>query len=390
MALTGDSNSEKDNHVSREYSNNDIKLNNIPNDNSKEQQCSSSNNNNSNNYCIDMKNNNIKNSSNSNISTNVKEFEYIPDHMHYILSFRKQHRVKFYIFDWFLCILCCFIGAALFYFVPVRGRLFRLDDPDISYPLLPELVPFSHLIVYSLVIPFFIICVVSYVLTKNISDMHHAILGLLQSFSITLLLIAAFKCFVGGLRPNFLELCKPTPESIASVAGVGYNNIYYTKEICTASAYDINDGMSAYPSGHAGLSATTLAFCFLYLHAKLKTFHHRGHLLIFIFVASSIVCAGLVGISRVADYRHTFLNVLAGWCIGIITATCMYRLNYLEIVGNRSHIPIADYWHWTWNQDHDQNNNNNNNNDIEGYNSSDSFDLENQKNLHESSIPLKK
>ncbi|KAF2073571.1 hypothetical protein CYY_005120 [Polysphondylium violaceum] len=380
---TTDNQNDKENHVSREYSNNDIKLNSNPNDNaSNNKECSSSGN-----QCI--KNNNSDNNNNNN-NGKKKEFEYIPDHMHYILNFRKRHRVKFYVFDWFLCILCCFIGAALFYFVPVRGRLFRLDDPEISYPLLPELVPFSHLIVYSLVIPFFIICVVSYVLTKNISDMHHAILGLLQSFSVTLLLIAAFKCFVGGLRPNFLELCKPTPESIAAATGAGYNKIYYTKEVCTASDYDINDGMSAYPSGHAGLSATTLAFCFFYLHAKLKTFHHRGHLLIFIIVASSIVCGGLVGISRVADYRHTFLNVLAGWCIGLVTAAAMYRLNYLEIIGNRSHIPVADFWHWTWGQD-DQDNQY----ELADYCSSNgdgtnSFDLENPKTLHESTIPLKK
>ncbi|EFA84683.1 hypothetical protein PPL_01675 [Heterostelium album PN500] len=176
------------------------------------------------------------------------------------------------------------------------------------------------------------------------------VLGLIQSFGLTLLLVAVIKCFIGGLRPNFLVRCKPTPESLARATPVGFNQLYYSKEVCTGDEADILDGMAAYPSGHAGLAACGLVFLALFLHARLKTFNNRGHLFIYVMILMCICGAVLVGVSRIVDYRHTFGNVLLGWTIGVICSLSTYRLNYLSLFGHDNHISVAHYWVWYWKQ----------------------------------------
>eukprot|EP01132_Coremiostelium_polycephalum_P011225 gene11225-13751_t len=291
---------------------------------------------------------------NENEDLEENDFKYNRDPI-FNLGLRRKYRITLYLFDWFFCIMVVLIGGMLFYFVPVRGRLFRLDDPEISYPLSSELVPMGYLMFVSIAVPIFLILSITVLFTKNWHDFHHGQLGLVQSIAVTLLLVAIFKCFIGGLRPNFLSICKPTPQSIAQATPVGYNKIYYTKEVCTGSTKDVNDALSAYPSGHAGLAASGLAYLALYLNGKLKTFQNRGHLVIYVMVFSCVTSAGLVGVSRIADYRHTFLNVLAGWIIGCMVAISMYRLNFLSVFGVNNHIPVADFWFWHWKNNQNQN-----------------------------------
>ncbi|KYQ92210.1 phosphoesterase [Tieghemostelium lacteum] len=285
-------------------------------------------------------------SSNSNISNNAHR-KY--DHMiisHKRIPFignlsRKENRALFYILDWVFCIVLGFIGALIFYYVPVRGRLFTLDDKDISYPFLEEIVPFPHLIVYAAIIPVIIVSGVNLLFTRNLTDFHHGLMGLLQSIAVTLLLVASFKSFIGGLRPNFLSVCNPSQELIEKAQPQGFGGIYYNSDICTASKWEINDALSAYPSGHAAIAAAGLFYLALYLYAKLKVFYNRGHLIVYAIVLMCVIGFLLIGITRIADYRHTFGNVVCGWIIGIFISISMYKLNYMSLIGNDNHIPIA-------------------------------------------------
>eukprot|EP01133_Synstelium_polycarpum_P008172 gene8172-9606_t len=281
-----------------------------------------------------------------------EEFDIEDDPM---LSFglRRRNRVLLYLFDWIFCIIAALVGGMLFYFVPVRGRLFRLDDPNISYPLEKELVPFYLLMIACMVLPVIIMLGTTLLHRRNWHDFHHATLGLLQSIALTLLLVALIKCFIGGLRPNFLVRCAPTPESIAAGRARGHNGVYYSKEICTGKRAEVDDAMAAYPSGHAGLAATGLVYLALFLNGKLKTFNNRGHMPIYVLVLACVFGAVLIGTSRIVDYRHTFGNVLLGWTIGVICALSMYRLNYLSVFGKNNGVPVCDFWFWHWKRHQD-------------------------------------
>ncbi|KAK5577496.1 hypothetical protein RB653_002437 [Dictyostelium firmibasis] len=309
----------------------------------------------------------------------------------YNYDMRKRNKAMMYLLDWATVVIVLIVGGILFLKVTVRGRLFTLDDESISYPKLPELVPMHILIPLIIAIPLAIIITISLIIRRDVPDFHHAMLGLAQSLALTLLLTGSFKCFIGGLRPNFLEVCDPTTASIA--AGnppVGYGKIYYDRSICSADDSLVNDALSAYPSGHSSITAASFGFLALYIHAKFKIFDNRGHILLYIIVSGCIIGAGLIGISRVADYRHTFLNVLAGWSIGLIIALSCYRLNYSSLFGRDNHVSIHSHWLTYWNH-HDSLNNNNNISNITNKNDGrykNNFDVEKNCNQSPNNIAL--
>ncbi|EGG16337.1 phosphoesterase [Cavenderia fasciculata] len=315
-------------------------------------------------------------------------FQYDRDAM-FNFGFRKRYRLAMYLFDWVFSLIAALCGAFLFYFLPVRGRLFTLTDPTISYPVVPELIPFPILVTVSMVIPIVIIFLTTLAHKRNWHDFHHAQLGLVQTIAITLMMVAIFKCFIGGLRPNFLSRCDPLIIPGVTV-GTGYGGIYYSSDICRGSKSDVNDAMSSHPSGHAGLAAGGLVYLALFLHARLKTFRNRGHLIIYVLVMFCITAALLIGVSRIVDYRHTFMNVLEGWFIGTITAFSMYRLNFLSLFGANNHVSVADFWFWRWAQQHQQqqqqqqsNCNNQNNNQNQPKNNNNQQQQEQMNDSHQ-------
>jgi len=230
-------------------------------------------------------------------------------------------------------------------FIPSRQHLFRLDDPSISYPVLPDIVDYPLLIVLVFVIPMLIIACISVFVVRSLHDLHHAALGLFQSLAVALLLVSIIKIYLGGLRPHFLERCAPDPAKIPTAPRYGYNGLYYDTSICTGDPLDVNDAQSAFPSGHSALSAAGMTFLSLYLNAKFKMFQNRGHLWIYILVTISCFGSFLVGFSRIVDFHHTPYNVVMGMIIGFVIALSMFRLNYLSVFGKYNHVPVADHWY---------------------------------------------
>ncbi|KAM9971217.1 hypothetical protein ACTFIW_011193 [Dictyostelium discoideum] len=302
----------------------------------------------------------------------------------YDIDLRKNNKKLIYLLDWFCVVVLLVIGSILLLKVPVRGRLFRLNDESISYPKLEEIIPLGLLIPLVTAVPFAMILLISIIFKRDVNDFHHSLLGFLQSISITILLTGSFKVFIGGLRPSFLEFCKPTKESIA--AGnppVGYGAIYYDKSICTESEFIVNDGLSAYPSGHSSIAASCFGFLALYLLARLKCFDNRGHIIIYLLIIGCLITAGLIGISRVADYRHTFLNVLAGWSIGLLISLSCYRLNFSSLFGRDNHISIHSHWLTYWDYHNNNNNNKKDNNSTKTQNNFESYQSPNGIPLNE-------
>lgn len=53
------------------------------------------------------------------------------------------------------------------------------------------------------------------------------------------------KIMIGGLRPNFLDVCKP---DITEVQGQGFGGAYYDADVCTGDSDDIKFALEVYSS----------------------------------------------------------------------------------------------------------------------------------------------
>jgi len=257
---------------------------------------------------------------------------------------RITHRRLLYVFDWLIIFISALIGGLLYAFVPVRQHLFRLDDPDISYPYHPDIITFGPLMVISFFVPLVVITIISVFVVKSKRDFHHAAMGLCQTIALILISTALVKIYLGGLRPHFLDRCQPDVAKLTSAPTYGYGGLYYDTSICTAPQADINDGQSAFPSGHSALAAGGLNYLSIYMNGKFKVFQHQGHILVYILIISCSFGSAMVGFTRVVDFHHTFYNVMMGWSMGFIVALSMYRLNYVSLFGPLNHIPVADTW----------------------------------------------
>ena len=144
------------------------------------------------------------------------------------------------------------------------------------------IVPNAYLPLTSLVAPLLVL-LISYIWVGHRRDQHHAFLGFLQAFALAFLTTQFLKWAVGGLRPNFLAVCKPNLALVTTPEiGTGY---YTPRQICTGNfghtfssdESTIADALRGFPSGHAAFSTATFCFVAFYLSGKLKPFDKYGH-----------------------------------------------------------------------------------------------------------------
>jgi membrane-associated phospholipid phosphatase len=147
------------------------------------------------------------------------------------------------------------------------------------------------------------------------------------------------KFFIGGLRPNFYEACRP----MTSTGGVGYQNIYYTRSICTnPSRREVSTALLSFPSGHCAAAFAGFGYLALWINAKFKVCadyksSHWQHALL----ALPLCVAALLALSKIADYWHHWWDVLAGSLIGMFFAWLSYRQMYWSVFDwQYNHIPL--------------------------------------------------
>lgn len=145
--------------------------------------------------------------------------------------------------------------------------------PQFAYPLRKEIVPIWAAALLAALVPMFIFLVMQ-IRVRSFWDFNNACLGVLYSLITAAVFQVFIKWLIGGLRPHFLDVCKPDPALVRATAnGVGgFQNIYFTPDICTGDRKEINDSLESMPSGHATAAFAGFVFLYLYLNAKLKVF----------------------------------------------------------------------------------------------------------------------
>ena len=189
-----------------------------------------------------------------------------------------------YLLDWSVAVAMGGAAMGIESAAPV-SRSFRVNDPGIAKPMRSETVPAPYLAL-TFAIPL-ATAGIAQIWTRSGHDMHHAALGLAETFGLTLLVTASLKAGVGRLRPDFLARCQPD-------AGGK----------CQGDADEITEGRRSFPSGHSSISFAGGTFMALYLWGKLGPIRGPGEFWKVPLILAPLAGSGLIAASRLVDNRH--------------------------------------------------------------------------------------
>lgn len=179
---------------------------------------------------------------------------------------------------------------------------------------------------------------------RSFWDVNNGVIGLLYSLISAAVFQVFCKWLIGGLRPHFLDVCKPDLSRVTSqgLDRSGFTQIYYTRDICTGDPDEIDDSLESFPSGHTTAAFAGFVFLYLYLNAKLKVFsNYHPAMWKLIVIYAPILGAVLIGGALTIDEFHNWYDVVAGAIIGTVMAFSGYHMTYAAIWDWRfNHIPL--------------------------------------------------
>lgn len=248
------------------------------------------------------------------------------------------------------------LGLGIYMAKPVANRSFAVTYsdgeivyPQFAYPLRKEVVPIWLAAFLASVIPIVIILLMQ-IRVRSFWDVNNGVIGLLYSLITAAVFQVFVKWLIGGIRPHFLDVCKPDLSLASNAAGVtgaglngvGYGQIYFTREICTGDEKEINDSLESFPSGHTTAAFAGFVYLYLYLNAKLKVFsNYHPAMWKLVLIYAPILGAVLIGGALTIDEYHNWYDVFAGAAIGTTFAFSSYRMCYAAIWDWRiNHIPL--------------------------------------------------
>ncbi|KAB5547380.1 phosphatidic acid phosphatase type 2/haloperoxidase [Coniochaeta sp. 2T2.1] len=246
------------------------------------------------------------------------------------------------------------LGVYMAHPAPTRSFAVTFADgevvyPEFAYPMRKEIIPIWAAALLAALVPIFVILMMQ-IRIRSFWDVNNGVIGLLYSLITAAVFQVFIKWLIGGLRPHFLTVCKPDLSLASNTPGIvgegynakGFNQIYYTREICTGDIDEIDDSLESMPSGHTAAAFAGFVFLYLYLNAKLKVFsNYHPAMWKLVAIYAPILGACLIGGALTIDEFHNWYDILAGAAIGTIMAFSSYRMVYASIWDWRyNHIPL--------------------------------------------------
>jgi len=218
---------------------------------------------------------------------------------------------------------------------PVR-RGFYCDDLSIRYPVRSETVSTKVLIAASFIGGLTLFCIIEYCVIKcnTYLPMHSVHLCRGKILQIPSWIGPATKtmcmCFVASMansiltdigknvigwpRPNFMAVCLPNVTCDDS-----NRHELITQFSCTEQ--QLEDQLKSFPSAHASFAAFMAFYLVLYVHERFKTFSYSQRSLSRPFLQLCILAIyWWSALTRVSDYVHHPIDVLAGLLLGTLVA----------------------------------------------------------------------
>ncbi|KAJ8128099.1 hypothetical protein O1611_g5533 [Lasiodiplodia mahajangana] len=185
---------------------------------------------------------------------------------------------------------------------------------------------------------------------RSFWDLNNALLGFTYALLTSAACQGATKALVGGLRPNFYDVCQPDVEHAKDegnktlLNGIGFRRDMWTTDVCTTTdVRELRNAMQSFPSGHSTTMVAAMLYLCLYLNAKLKVFanYHTPLWKLITLVVPLIGAAMLCG-TLIIDNTHNWYDVAGGVTIGTLAAFAAFRMVYPSIFDWRiNHIPLS-------------------------------------------------
>ncbi|KAF2227352.1 phosphatidic acid phosphatase type 2/haloperoxidase [Elsinoe ampelina] len=214
-------------------------------------------------------------------------------------------------------------------------RLFYLNDHRLQYPHAEvERVPVAWLFLYGGGIPLAIIIVWLLVTRSPLQKAHVTVLSFLIALILTSFLTDIVKNSVGRPRPDLIARCKPKagtpPDKLVGV------------EVCTETKpHLLQDGWRSFPSGHSSFAFSGLGYLGFFFASQVNALRPNVDLARMILVLAPFVCAALIAISRLEDYRHDVFDVTAGSTLGATIAYLTWRRHYPKLTSPHCATPYS-------------------------------------------------
>ncbi|KAF4121868.1 LOW QUALITY PROTEIN: diacylglycerol diphosphate phosphatase / phosphatidate phosphatase [Geosmithia morbida] len=232
--------------------------------------------------------------------------------------------------------------------------------PDMAYPERGWLLPSWLAGFLALGIPLTVYSAAQ-VRMRSVWDADAAIMGTLWAVLLATFFQVVTKILVGGLRPYFLDVCRPDVSSISSAAGdglngVGFNRIMYTVDVCTQSDPRLlRNAMTSFPSGHSAAGFAGYGFLHLWLNARLKVWaDYRPALWKLLAVMMPLFIAFLNACLLSVDAAHHWYDIVVGSIIGVVMALAAYRATHAALWDSRyNHLCLRAREAFIYNADAD-------------------------------------
>ncbi|KAL1629973.1 putative phosphatidic acid phosphatase beta [Diplodia seriata] len=240
------------------------------------------------------------------------------------------------------------IGLGVYEAHPAPSRSFpvyfengEVVYPEFAYPLRNEIVPIWAAALLAVLVPIAVFLIMQ-IRIRSFWDLNNATIGLLYSVITAAVFQVFLKWLIGGLRPHFLDVCKPNVPLNGLNTGNGLRNIMYDRTICTGDQDEIDDSLESFPSGHTTAAFGGFVYLSLYLNAKLKVAaNYHPAMWKLIAIMAPLLGATLIGGALTIDEYHNWYDVLAGAIIGTMMSFVSYRMVYASTWDFRfNHIPL--------------------------------------------------
>jgi len=227
-----------------------------------------------------------------------------------------------YVADWLL-LVAVGIGTLLEYLfwavnprpfqaAPLVGGQFAFNDNSHQFPIRSETFNMIVTPCVSVLIPIGAFLLLHFMRRfgprreRSLHDLHHACLGLGSALDIAYFMWVPITKTTGQFRPDY----------------------WYVLQ--SGDPRDIAMARQSFPSGHAVIAFAGFGYLALWLCGKLRVYHSaRGNGWRFVVaVGMPIAFATAIACSRVADNRHSSVDILAGAVLGGWAAVAGYLLVY--------------------------------------------------------------
>ncbi|KAI9773019.1 MAG: hypothetical protein M1839_002249 [Geoglossum umbratile] len=244
-------------------------------------------------------------------------------------------------------------GVAIGFYIcpPLSHRYFPIYDPhtgevmdhSIAYPYIKPVFSSLAAGLICALAPVAVILLMQILRIRSFWDTNNALVGLVYSLLTSTAFQVIVKTVIGGLRPHFLSVCKPSISPGAAQNGLGFEGITYDRSICTGDTRRINNALISFPSGHTNIAFAGFVYLSIYLNAKLKVFSdHQPAYWMLILTYIPILGATLLAGTLIMGAHHHWYDVMGGAVIGTVMALSSYRVMYAAVWDYRvNHIPLS-------------------------------------------------